>query len=1190
MHFSNRSAKQSWVTLLVIASALMSGMMSGCVKPQNHDSKIDDSASFYVSDVKASLATNDLIDGYSIPRSRLYTMTACLKDRRTDEALPGLPFEISGGSGSREIDQEFSTDKNGCAIWREKIAFDFLAQEIYLPMKRTLTLKGLQSGSRVMNLAVNPWTRNESAPAFVDLDHSSVPAKQLSVSETTSPQPRRLYIASLPIKNSAAEGAGATVSRNIKVYLDPSISMTDINGNSVNVAITVKAGNLKVSATLIESVTDGGLETKTITSKVTDAAVKFEDGKLSATLPLEIRRGTSASRYVLALVVKPVDGPKNLLNFEGIFSLGDLKSLTESGASTAELKTSNADSAFTVESYLSGVGTAAASSPSASRDVRTSKFTGNTGRGPTVPQNSGAGDEIKAFRISRIEPTWSGVAGGVDVTNQRTIMYRVRACVTDTTNGGRPASGVEFSITLANKTVIKRATTSLNGLDGCLEWEDKITHRYYEPERFYVIPVTFKHRSGFTETRTYAIDPWQAFRFSADAAAQPEMIDAVNGRAKAQSRILADGIEFNTQSTLRYDVDEFLGLNIIKKVLLRVPLRVMRPSSITDGLGSPTEPLRQGRYLLKAAFVAPLLGVAQKKSELVVSPMIGLNRIVDVRGGELKVAVEFPVSDVRLMNARSYIAFELYLIDETKLPANNPYLLNSNIDPMTLVDRTSNLITPTFVGALNMKSEKDSAILITAADMGLAVPLTDRINGIASVSNAQVLQTSEPLANITVDRLYALAQKDRQEYVGRMSIQKSLGLLAVRANADVIFVNNEAANTAGDKLLRSNNKILGPADRALKPLLANLNARLELVGSSSVASLNSKGALRVTPDVLSKLIRGQQPFDARLAAQFCGYFFEAVVRTKVSGLSLAYVQYGNPGSWMDLCIDEVKAHGPDYVFSVDHRIRVLKTAGAQWVRGRSLDITTGANIGFSQTHSASWGWGMGFGTSGAFGELSKRALLGQGNKALKIFTAAVGVSGIGADMTRTNSNSTSISGGFGFDIGQRLSVEQNELRIKVTASDECVVVRPRPLMFEGLRSNIHMKLLKQRIGENEADQLMGRGLMICNGVVDKIVRDVPERYYSFGFQLSGGNVTDPRNLNNLPWLMSLRGQRDYASFLMLASGQKTSVSEAKTVEMDLGDLPNSRLQTVYDQIFAGRMATIPGFITAEPKILFRRVN
>lgn len=1154
---------------LLIASAIA---MSACVKPQNHDSNIDDTASFYVDEVRPAMDTAETANGFTIPLSRLYTFTACVKDRRTDESLPGAPFVISGG----ERDVEIHTDKNGCAVWSEKVAFDYLANEKYLPIERSITAKGSQVGSRKMKLAINPWALSKSARVAYDLDHhpdlpkaqvaSEEQARASLKAELAGSTPRKLFIATLPYKNSAIQTGDGSVIRSLKVYLDPSITLTDIDGNQVQVPVGVQSGRLTVTAALVESTTSGGQETKTVVSKTPAVAVAVENGKTSADLKLQVKQGTLGSRYFLAIKVAAVGGPKGLADFNGLFTLGDLKALTEEGSSAADLKASNADSSFDFDQVVSGAATFQAHSTADS--LKTPQPTAKGGEGQAIT-NNGNGNQVKTFSISMIEPVYSGKLD--DAANRRVVKYKMKACVNDLSNGGRPAAGVKFKVQLANRQWTEITASTMNGQEGCLLWEDRLTHNYYEPEHWFVIPVTIKHASGYSETRQYAIDPWQFFKFAADPIAQREWIEESNAQAsKLTSVMVADGVELNTQGQARYEVDEFMNLTFVKRMSLRIPMRVWRRSDMVNGINT-FEPLRAGRYLLKAAYVSPVANVTERSSRLVISKMAGLNRIVDVRGGAVYADIEMPVSDLRLLATRSYLVFEVYLLDEAKLPKNATSLAGPDL--MKYVDQKSGLVTPTFAGVVNARNEKDSSsVLWDTVELGQ--------NPMSAQSSPGARNAIAPLVDQTVERLYAQADRQRADYAKSMQVQRSMGVVATRANAEFAFVTNEKYNSTTDTILQKNNRFLPPATRAIDSLVRVLNTPLASMGAHTI---DGQAAPVITRDTLLAAIAGQKGMDPRVAAQLCGYFFYTQPRTKVQGLAWNKVEYGFSGKWANLCIDSVKSGGVESVFSLDHRLRVLETKGVTFEKGRSdLLLEMASSLALTKANTTTSAWGGGFGTGGITSELSKGLAGAVGGKVMRLFNAVLG--GVGIEFERVKSDSVSESGTFMLNNANRLAVEQTEVAINVTKSDECLVIRPKPAFYNGIQASLHLRLLKSEVGDAQGEQLMNRGLMICGGTVNKNRRVVRERYYTLMSMPTGNVVNDLSNRDNIPWLLQLRGQKDLAAFMVMASAAKKSATDLNE-KIEIGDMPSTYLQQTYDKWFAGRLATMPGYVTLEPKIV-----
>jgi hypothetical protein len=1179
--------KTSFNFLSLAASAML---LASCVKPQNHQSKVDGAASFFVEKIgDPAVDTDSTVPGYSIPTAKLYTFTACVKDRRTEESLPSARFKIEGGAKTEEV----TANKDGCLVWSEKIPFDFLANERYLPQTRIVTALGAQSGSRSLKLAVNPWKLNDKSEKFKDLDHTSVPASQLATDEqaalalkpeSAGSQPRFLDLSGLPISNSPGQAADNQPVRVLKLEIKPRISLTDILGNSVPVDISVADGKLEVSAALIESLTSGGRESKSVVSQTSKPVlVKTEGGRVFAEITLPISRGSDASRFLLALKVSPVAGPKGLLPFEGLFSVGDMHSITESGSQSGELKASNADGNFQYSSLVKEDAT----SSTGERLSGTSSSTGSSS--PTLPSKTNGSKRTNLFEMSTLATTWSGPVKS-DVANRRTVKYSVRACFNDLSNGGRPAVNEVFSVRTSTGEIVKRTASDRPNQKGCIDWEDTIKHSYYAPEKYFKVTAKIKHASGFEVEQDYYIAPWSAWGFPVDATAKPTFIEDINGRDNpARARLLADAVEFqtglNTPDAYRYEIDNFLSMQLIKRVAVRIPMRVSRLSSIRDGSNQAPEAIRPGKYLLKAAFVALVRDTSSSTPKMLVSPMLGLTRVVEVRaGGEIKTELDFPINDIRLLNARSFLAFEVKILNEEKLPANDPFLMNTKVNPESFIDQEAGAIMPTYVASVSAKAEKDYGVPYPVDDFSRSLPMTDAINSIGKGGSIRDGNSGlvKPFANVTVQKLFDLAKKDREEYRARMQTETSVGLFARRADAEFVSIYNEPAIVGRDQLLKTNNRILPNGGKGINALLTILNQPLQNFGSGKAESVWKGARPQINQKTLVEFLNGDKPFDARLATQFCGYFFYHTPRTKLSGVKIGAIEW-NRGAWMDECISQVLYKGPDSVFMRDRRIRAIEVNPiAKKIRGRSMGFHTGADFSVSKGNSKSWGYGAGWGSSGFSGAIAQLSIASKMKRVFKFFASAPGVSGVGVDISARRDHSTSLSTSTGFGSQTALTMEQNELLISLKRAEQCVVIRPRPEFVDGIR----MFGMRKAIGSQAADEVMSRGILICAGFARP--QEVAERYYTFGYDQSGSNNLDPHAVENLPWLLSLRGQRDYATFLLTASASSQSLNEAGRTQIDIGDMPLERLEEAYKKYFAGKIASIPGFITTEPKIMRAR--
>ncbi|MEK7355467.1 MAG: hypothetical protein AAB250_03415, partial [Bdellovibrionota bacterium] len=1057
--------------LLAVATSI-----SACVKPQSREGSKEGST-FFNEKVEGGSETSAYVEGYSIPKEKLFTFKTCLKDRRTEEALAGYEFTVSGGTQ----EQKLRADEGGCIKWAEKVQFNFLTDEKYLPITRTIVGSGFASGTRTLKLAINPWNLNAKAKDLVDLEHGQVPsgstAKDEEVTKALSGDGfgivRKLYVGSLPIENTPGETNGKLI-RNFKIEIQPSILLSDISGEPVNFALA--NAKVDVSATLIESITSAGQSKSHVVSRSSvPVRAVLEGSRYRAMIPLEVKTGNASSEFQLAIRVTPVDGPAGLAGFEGLFDLGDLATITHSGPLAAELKASNADDKFDYEAATGSAEPSGSAGASASGSDA-SAATGAPDTNTMLPgSNDGAVGVTRTgvFEFTMPEPSYSGLSSQ-EAANYRVIKYAVKSCVKDMSNGGRPAIGVEFEITKRDGTKIKKKTQdvdSMTAAKGCLSWEDQIGHYYYAPENWSVVPVTHKHKSGAETKMSYAIAPYERWNFVTDVIAKPDFIREVNARNQesVRSRLLADGIEFNTMSFYKYEVDDFLAMRIVKQIEVRIPLRVYRPSNLLAGVNHTPEWLRTGRYLLKSAFVAPVRGL-DGTTRMMVVPMRGLTRVVDVLGGELKANLDFAIPYTSILNSRTYFVFELYILDESKLPKNDPYLERSpSVNPTSLIDTRSKVVTPTFISPMWLKGEKDGSIVI-AADKYKEGPSTDPIDAVVKRNSSDaVVKAVNPIAGKTVDQFYAIAKADAEAYRKRMIEERKMGLFVRRANAEYVALYREKDMLASDPRIANNNVVL-----------KKTNALGDLIGT-----LNILARPAVTQNDLLQFIHKDVAMPANMANGFCGYFTGRLPRSRLSTEQMQRVE-GGKGAWMELCQRTLQKEGVESVFVIDRRTRAFEVVNqTQSSFGRDLDFVAGVDVGFGHSKGLDWGFAAGWGSGGVTGELSKMGLtLGKAaakNPFMKFITSAPGYLGAGVEVTRGYRAANETHQGFSSPSGQPVHLEQKELRVTMNKYEDCAIVRLRP-EFLAKTSALQIGWMDKYLGgPGKGEMLAERGVLMCGG-------------------------------------------------------------------------------------------------------------
>ena len=144
---------------------------------------------------------------------------------------------------------------------------------------------------------------------------------------------------------------------------------------------------------------------------------------------------------------------------------------------------------------------------------------------------------------------------------------------------------------------------------GCLQWMDKIYHKWYDREHYLVRKMIFSKREwGFEGERMIAINPWHwGFVFFQDITQL--------GHSSIRTAHLAKGAEhpqiilhdFRSLSPeFIYTIDRWLGINIFQNLLFLFRIRIDRPDNIATGAGGQrpsSMDARRGYYFLRLILV-----------------------------------------------------------------------------------------------------------------------------------------------------------------------------------------------------------------------------------------------------------------------------------------------------------------------------------------------------------------------------------------------------------------------------------------------------------------------------------------------------------------------------------------------------------------------------------------------------------
>lgn len=1171
----------------------MATQLTGCLKPQTHDPATDsksghpelEPASFDLARVnQTKVSISRKVDGFSIPQEKIYTFEVCATDKHTRDPLIGHPFEVTGMAEPQQV----HADSRGCLAWSERVGFNFIADQKYLELRRVVRATGVQTGARILRLAVNPW---DDKGEFFDLDYDKIDEGLLVVASDVAAAlsgksvnggaiaGKKLFVANLPVVGepiAASEGWARKLTLDIK----PSMILKNPHGQAIEYGLV--DARLQIEAALFATTPEGGEQKRYLVWK-TDAPVevKREGDFLRSTLQVAALIGNANTMFSLALRVTPVRGPEGLLPFEGLFQVGDFHQITGAQSFSASLRISNSKGGFAfAEAVQSGAVIDSATVTAAANASSSGGVQAGLPSGVSV---------VKPFRVSSLMTTLQRERQISAV--RRAMQFSTTVCLRDTTNGDRSAADMEFSVKHGDKTEPHRAQNNTNG-EGCISWVDEIEHNYYASEKFFLRPVTIKHeRSGYEETLMAAYNPWDPFGASRDMMvdADREIVAAANKEPAKRSLLLPGGYTVDSILTRSYEVDEFLNLQTIKRIRVSIPMSVQRVGSIRAGRNAAVEPLRPGIFLYRAALYLKTANPYGEPIELVL-PIRDHNRLMKVETGMLRGDVEFAIPHIELMKVRTDLAFEIQPIDEDRLRKfvqENSLVPNGKTaatltydelisipvpDVTAFIDRDSEFPKLTFVTPAWIKDEKDFGSPVSTEALAIGLPDGGRD---AARSGSQALgriapSQKHPLAGRTIDDIYARADQLQAERRAQFLKSSRLSLFLQKGNLEYVPVLHEAEMYASDPTLEKNNRLL-PQKEVSESLLKFFKRSAPIGGAKPITKASE----------LLDFVEGRRNLDGETAVRLCVLFKSEAMRKMLPKLNVTDISELET-VWRDDCRRGLIA-GVDHIVTVERKARVfeLETNEAQDAQFRTVDYAIQAGIGFGRSiglgASASLSWNPMQTLGGAATVLS-----GGLGKALSAGTMEVisNMFGFSMNLNASHSMNAETHRNAVFASELPMTMEQTEVSIKLKKYEQCVVVRANTKSL--LNDITLMKWLTRKADADKAGEAISRGLFICAGRLAPEARTVRERYYAL-YQLHLGKmVMDEGDLRSNPYLFMLRGQRDYVRFLLLAEASQTTVFDvALHTPIGVGQLPFERMSEVYDNLWRSQSPTLPGYYTIE---------
>lgn len=201
---------------------------------------------------------------------------------------------------------------------------------------------------------------------------------------------------------------------------------------------------------------------------------------------------------------------------------------------------------------------------------------------------------------------------------------------------------------------------------------------------------------------------------------------------------------------------------------------------------------------------------------------------------------------------------------------------------------------------------------------------------------------------------------------------------------------------------------------------------------------------------------------------------------------------------------------------IERKFRIFETGRYYFLGGKSMNVQAGQGVRV----------GSGVRVSRNFGSRPLRIVTGIIEKGKSYIERTLGLLSGSFDF----SYSIQTDNGYYEDTsilqGTYLVMQNAEFEVELTKYEQCLTVRWNPDFVEKYSRHVNF------IDGKFSDFYVG-ALYLCSGVEENTPIAVNEKYYYFTQHFTEGDMLDPADIHNHPWLLALRGVREFRAFMLI---------------------------------------------------------
>lgn len=1048
---------------------------------------------------------SDLAPKYQFPDfARKYKMGATLVDETTLNPIPHTSFTIDLG-----IEGKISvkSDASGRINWNEIIKFNLLNPKKRILINRKISTKESPSSFQTIAYSFYPY-----APYLEEDISEFLAGRSPEENYHTKWEAAKWQKNSFPINlnstqmrlNYLGPSTQGGLYR-IQLNSDVSLALPKSNGELLNYQI--KNGNFAIEVNLYAS--NEPFSSSQLIGHKLFKNIQLIENKIHVDFKLALSISDFRKNIFAGIKLIPLSQQDQLRTFQGVYNLGKVKAIEGHHDLIFEKSYNSVHSSFQL--------------PKSSY---------------TIQVKNG-----KNINFSKLNLEYDMIEDG-ETPTWRSIIYRSSTCATDLHS--REALAFEwFQIKKTSGEIINKESDR----DGCLYWNERIEHKYYKPESFFTRTNTITHiESKITDTKTSYINPWTILTIGRDELEMDkDTLDRIASREVVHPMLFLAEYFYETIG-VTYHIDEFMTLFVRKNIQLVLEFEVTRYSSLTDGINA-REAIRDGVYLLKIAFEKSYIdtrksqvGVEQSRESVKIKNsetrrpieyIYIVHQLVRVWNGHIITPVELSIHDLRLMTVRSNFLMQLETIEQKHLDLSKNFdieeiktdriikKINENFpgqEPQLdlLVDKDSGLPTRTFAGPM----------VLLEIEGGAEVRPTDAMN-VCETDDCNFLERNNQELQ---RRIYPHDKK----YYGNINhlVNQSVDTLAKHKEVlDLKYRNEKVIESLFSKYLEAfklslvtpqmeeltsipNNQPSFDCNHPNVETCLNRNIERQIPADKFVQKLNEpivKDPILSLADFYDeKIIKERE-----ISQKVCEYVVRSLGTSTHKSLTL---DRRIKSLRLRRLRDKLRTYCQDSTYTFNKIIRANGVEKFIFLGGKTVnfDLGSGKSIVFNETFERETSFEVNpLGILAAFSQKVCNVISG-----LAAYTFA-GVNrheygyGESSELTSTT----------------YLSMQRATFDVTFRQPQLCVEVRPRLDFAQKIYETL----------ENAKDLVdydlkpLVEGYVICDPGQSKGLQEqyFRERYYYFAQHFTEGHMLDDGSILNHPWLLGLRGERDYLRFVNL---------------------------------------------------------